>query len=179
VIARDGSIAAYSAAGRAYACSDRSGRRPYLGSLEDSGSSCDGYASRIRVKSPYVAWIDTDDCFANVSYYVRRRNVATGKKLTTLPTGDNPCGPPDTCGKAGIGPATQLKLGEQGTVAWIATNRATTQAVREVWKFDRAGRRRVARGPGIDRTYLVVRRGKLSWRQDGFVAEVELKSDDG
>jgi hypothetical protein len=62
-------------------------------------------------------------------------------------------------------------LTARGFVAWIAQNTETA----EVWRYDRRGGKRLARGADIDRFFLKRRCHAIEWRQGGVVHRASLR----
>jgi hypothetical protein len=171
VVASGRLAVAYKRGDAAYACYRRTGRRLSIGS-EGPSSSCSEAVSLIRISSRYAAWNVEQFCFAQAQYHIFRANLKKGQLLKGEPTGTPSCpSATPSCGAVGNGPASALVLTKRASVAWIAGSGETV----EVWSYDHAGRKLLARGSAIDRAYLRLRHNEISWREAGDLHRATLR----
>ncbi len=102
------------------------------------------------------------------------RDLRNGRTLRSLPTA---IANPPTQGFTGNGPATDIVLKDDGSVAWIvetALASPTRAAEYEVHVADKAGSRLVASGTDIDPRSLALANSTVYWTQGHAAAREHM-----
>lgn len=165
VLAASGLTRVYSAENRVFACRPRQ-RRLLLGfarNAQDPRTDLDTVL-RPRAAGRYVAFERAYVDELDHRYTVIVRDAATGRTLTSAPTGQlvNPDGP-----DSGIGPTTALALRRDGAVAWIVRDETAADTQHEVWVGQGRARTRLARAPDIAPQSLRLSKQRVCWTQGG------------
>jgi hypothetical protein len=115
------------------------------------------------------------DCYCG-GWYVDVRNLRTGRILHRVVTGGSKLTPdpgpyltPEPGGYVGVGPAVDLVVKSDGSVAWVAEIRGFDRMKRgyEVHVLDRRGSRVLASGHGIAPSSLKLVGRFLHWTEEG------------
>jgi hypothetical protein len=115
------------------------------------------------------------NCYCG-QWHVVVRNLRTGHIVHRPPTGGSKRTPatqeykvPEPGDYVGVGPAIDIVVRSDGSVAWIAQNYGLdkTAAGYEVHVLDRLGSRVLASSPEIKPSSLALRGGTLYWKDGG------------
>ena len=164
-------------AGRAVACSHRTGRLTVLGALDDTACFPDSCRVRLfRVKGRLVAFADENGGRSGGARLIKLLDASSGKELVEVPNGTPEYTPRDEAAgcrpgnvDVGIGPSTDLVLRADGLLAWIAGSTCRTDPGRREVHVRAPGRepQQVALGGGIGARSLGLSRAGVHWLRYG------------
>jgi hypothetical protein len=149
---------------------------PAHGSVALAGAMV-GYAETEPAETKY------GNCFCG-AWHVAVRDLRTGRVVHRAPTGGTKLAPttkpytvPEPGDYVGVGPAVDVVVRPNGSVAWIAKNLGYDgmQAGYEVHVLDRHGRRILAHSPHIAPRSLKLIGDEIHWVEDGVTMSSTIR----